>query len=282
MPLHRHQGVVCPYASVLIQPLRSMTPFVAEIIGTALLLLLGDGVVANVVLKGTKGENSGWIVITWGWAMAVFTAVFVVAAFSGAHINPAVTVGLAVAGKFPWAAVPVYLLGQFIGAALGAFLVWLHYHPHFRATDDLDAKLAVFCTGPAIRKTGPNFLSELIGTLVLVFGVLYLSGPTIAGPNGEPGGLGALDALPVGLLVLVIGLALGGTTGYAINPARDLSPRIVHALVPMPGGKRDSDWSYAWIPVIGPFVGGALAALLYLAMGDALVDLPTVSQLLLP
>lgn len=232
-----------------------MTPFIAEIIGTALLLLLGDGVVANVLLRGTKGENSGWIVITMGWGMAVFVGVFAVAVFSGAHINPAVTVGLAASGQFDWANVPAYLIAQFIGAAIGAILVWLHYHPHFATTEDKNLKLAVFCTAPAIRNPLFNFISEAIGTFVLVFGVLYLAAPEV--------GLGALDALPVGLLVLVIGLALGGTTGYAINPARDLSPRLVHALLPIPGGKRDSDWGYAWIPVAGPFAGGLIAALLY-------------------
>jgi glycerol uptake facilitator protein len=232
-----------------------MTPFIAEIVGTALLLLLGDGVVANVLLRGTKGENSGWIVITLGWGMAVFVGVFAVALFSGAHINPAVTIGLAAAGKFDWVNVPGYLIAQFIGAALGALLVWLHYHPHFAGTEDKDLKLAVFCTAPAIRNTPFNFISEAIGTFVLVFGVLYLAAPEV--------GLGALDALPVGLLVLVIGLALGGTTGYAINPARDLSPRIIHALLPIPGGKRDSDWGYSWIPVVGPISGGLLAALVY-------------------
>ncbi len=244
-----------------------MSPFMAELVGTALLLLLGDGVVANVVLKETKGSDAGWIVITWGWGMAVFVAVFSVAAFSGAHINPAVTLGLAVAGTFSWDLVPTYLAAQFIGGGLGAFLVWLHYHPHFAVTDDVDAKLAVFCTGPAIRKTGPNLVSEIIGTFVLVFGVLHLAAPSVAGPNGTVGGLGAIDALPVGLLVLVIGLALGGTTGYAINPARDLSPRIVHALVPIPGGKRDSDWGYSWIPVVGPALGGVLAGVAFIALG---------------
>ena len=236
-----------------------MTPFVAEIIGTAFLLLLGDGIVANVVLKGTKGENSGWIVISLGWGMAVFVAVFIVAAYSGAHINPAVTLGLAVAGKFAWGKVPLYLLAQFIGAAIGAFLVWLHYRDHFNATPDGDAKLAVFCTGPAIRNTFSNFISEVIGTFVLVFAVLYIAAPDV--------GLGALDALPVGLLVLVIGLCLGGTTGYAINPARDLSPRLMHFLLPIPN-KRDSDWGYAWIPVLGPFAGGALAGGLFLLLGS--------------
>lgn len=231
-----------------------MSPFIAEMVGTALLLLLGDGVVANVLLRGTKGENSGWIVITLGWGMAVFVGVFAVGAFSGAHINPAVTIGLAAAGKFDWALVPGYIIAQFLGAALGAFLVWLHYRPHFSVTEDKDLKLAVFSTGPAIRNTAANLISETIGTFVLVFGVLYLASSEV--------GLGALDALPVGLLVLVIGLSLGGTTGYAINPARDLSPRIMHALLPM-GGKRDSDWGYSWIPVVGPVIGGLLAALAY-------------------
>ena len=236
-----------------------MTPFFGEIVGTALLILLGDGVVANVLLKGTKGENAGWIVITFGWGMAVFAAVFCVAAFSGAHINPAVTLGLAIAGKFPWADVPLYLIAQFIGGALGAFLTWLHYRPHFLHTEDGDRKLAVFSTGPEIRKPGANFISEVIGTFVLVFGVLYMAAPET--------GLGALDALPVGLLVLAIGLCLGGTTGYAINPARDLSPRVMHAILPLGKGKRDSDWGYAWIPVFGPFAGGALAALAYCVLG---------------
>ncbi len=189
-----------------------MTPFAAELIGTALLILLGNGVVANVVLKKTKGENSGWIVITLGWGMAVFLAVFVTALYSGAHINPAVTIGLAVAGKFAWTQVPGYLIAQFIGGAIGAALVWLMYKDHFTATDDKDSKLAVFCTGPAIRNTASNLISEIIGTFVLVFAVLYIAAPEV--------GLGALDALPVALVVLVIGLGLGVTTGYAINPAR--------------------------------------------------------------
>ncbi len=235
-----------------------MTPFLGELIGTALLLLLGDGVVANVVLRGTKGEASGWIVITLGWAMAVFVAVFTVAAASGAHLNPAVTVGLAVAGKFEWALVPMYLLAQLLGAMLGATLVWLHYRLHFAATEDADAKLAVFATGPAIRSTFDNLLSEAIGTFVLVFAVLFLAAPEV--------GLGALDALPVALVVLVVGLALGGTTGYAINPARDLGPRIMHALLPIPR-KGGSDWGYSWIPVAGPLLGGAVAGLLYHALG---------------
>jgi len=243
-----------------------MSAFMAELVGTAILLLLGDGVVANVVLKGTKGSGSGWIVITWGWAMAVFVAVFCVAPFSGAHLNPVVTIGLAVVGKFPWDQVPVYLAAQFIGGALGAFLMWVHFYPHFAATENQDAKLAVFCTGPAIRNTGQNFVSEVIGSFVLIFAVLHIASASVAGPGGAPGGLGALDALPVALLVLMIGLSLGGTTGYAINPARDLSPRLVHALVPMPGGKRDSDWGYAWISVVAPVVGAVLAGLASMAL----------------
>ena len=234
-----------------------MTPFIAEIIGTALLVLLGDGVVANVVLHRTKGSGSGWIVITMGWGLAVFVGVFTVAAYSGAHINPAVTIGLAAAGKFTWSLVPGYVLAQFIGGAAGAFIVWLHYKPHFDATENADLKLAVFATGPEIRSPRWNFVSEVIGTFVLVFGVLSLATPQV--------GLGSLDALPVALLVLVIGLSLGGTTGYAINPARDLSPRIVHALLPIPG-KRDSDWGYSWIPVVAPVVGSLVAALLFVLL----------------
>ena len=231
-----------------------MTPFIAEIVGTGFLILLGNGVVANVVLRQTKGHDSGWIVITMGWGLAVFVGVFAVATFSGAHINPAVTLGLAAAGKFDWSSVPMYIGAQFIGAGLGAFLVWMHYKPHFAVTDDPDLKLAVFCTAPAIRNALWNTVSEVIGTFVLVLGVLSLAAPEV--------GLGALDALPVALLVLVIGLALGGTTGYAINPARDLAPRIIHAIMPI-AGKRDSDWAYAWVPVVGPVIGGLLAAFVY-------------------
>jgi len=237
-----------------------MTPFLGEIIGTGLLIVLGNGVVANVVLNATKGQGSGWIVITWGWGMAVFVAVFTVGVFSGAHINPAVSVGLAISGKFEWALVPAYVLAQFIGAAIGATLVWLVYWPHFAATADQDLKLAVFCTAPGIRNAPANLISEITGTFVLVFTVLFLAVSTF--------GLGALDALPVGLLVLAIGLSLGGTTGYAINPARDLAPRLMHAILPLPGGKRDSDWGYAWIPVVGPLLGATLAGLLYLLLRD--------------
>ncbi len=235
-----------------------MSPYIAEFIGTLLLILLGDGVVANVVLKGTKGENSGWIVITFGWGMAVFVGVFTVAAISGAHINPAVTLGMVTIGKFPVADVPGYLLAQFSGAAAGAFLVWLIYKDHFKATENEDLKLAVFCTGPAIRNFVSNLISEIVGTFVLVYAVMHIAAPEVK--------LGAVDALPVALLVFAIGLSLGGTTGYAINPARDLAPRIMHFLLPIPG-KRDSDWGYAWIPVVGPVIGGVLAGCCFLAIG---------------
>ena len=238
----------------------NMNAFLGELIGTAILILLGNGVVANVVLTGTKGHGSGWIVITWGWGMAVFVAVFTVAVFSGAHINPAVTIALAIVGKFEWSGVPAYIAAQFLGAFIGASLVWLFYRPHFGQTEDRDLKLACFCTAPAVRDTLSNLASEIIGTFLLVFAVLFLAVSVF--------GLGALDALPVGLLVLAIGLSLGGTTGYAINPARDLAPRIIHALLPMPGGKRDSDWTYAWIPVVGPLIGAVLAGAVYLLLKD--------------
>ena len=231
-----------------------MKPFLGELIGTMLLILLGNGVVANVLLQRTKGHNSGWIVISFAWAMAVFVGVFISSAVSKSHLNPAVTFGLAIAGKFPWAEVGPYILAQMLGAAIGAFLVWVHYMPHFAATEDQNAKLGVFCTAPAIRHTASNFLGEVFGTFVLVYAALHIS--------SAAGTIGALDALPIALVVLVIGLALGGTTGYAINPARDLAPRIMHALLPIPN-KRDGDWGYAWIPVIGPMAGAALAVALY-------------------
>ena len=228
-----------------------MSSFLGEFIGTAILILLGDGVVANVVLKNTKGHNSGWIVIAFGWGMAVFVGVLVSSAASGAHLNPAVTLGLAVAGKFAWANVPAYIAAQMLGACVGSGLVWLQYKAHFDITDDRNSKLAVFCTAPQIRSPLLNLISEIIGTFVLVFAALRISSPA--------GGLGSIDALPVALVVLVIGLSLGGTTGYAINPARDLGPRLMHALLPI-RDKRDSDWPYAWIPVAGPVIGAVLAA----------------------
>ena len=231
-----------------------MTNFLFELIGTAFLILLGDGVVANVVLNKTKGNNGGWIVITVGWAMAVFVGVYTSAAHSGAHLNPAVSVAMAAAGKQEWTLVPTYIAGQFAGAMLGSLLVWIAYKKHFDETTDADAKLAVFCNSPAIRNTVANLGTEIIGTLVLVLGVFLISGADVK--------LGSLDALPVALLVLAIGLSLGGPTGYAINPARDLGPRIMHFILPIPG-KRDSDWAYSWIPVIGPLLGGLLAVLVY-------------------
>ncbi|MDR0793161.1 MAG: aquaporin family protein [Chitinophagaceae bacterium] len=245
-----------------------MSPFSAELIGTALLILLGEGVVANVVLKKTIGNNSGWIVITTAWALAVYVGVVVAGPVSGAHLNPAVTIALAVAGKFEWSQVPVYIAAQFIGAMLGAALVWLHYKAHLDATaDEPENQRAVFCTAPAIKNTALNFVSEVVGTFVLLYAVLHFTDAnfTLLG-NKMPIGMGSLGALPVALVVWVIGLGLGGTTGYAINPARDLAPRLMHTLLPMKG-KIDSNWGYAWIPAIAPIVGGLLAALLYLING---------------
>jgi glycerol uptake facilitator protein len=237
-----------------------MPPFLAELLGTMLLIILGDGVVANVVLNKTKGQNAGWIVITAGWAFAVMVAVYAVGAFSGAHLNPAVTIGLASIGKFAWAAVPVYIAAQMLGAFLGATIVWLAYLPHWPVTENQASKLAVFCTGPAIRHSAGNFLTEVIGTFVLVLGVLVILTPKNLNPaHGWDAGFGPFL---VGILVWAIGLSLGGPTGYAINPARDLGPRLAHAFLPITG-KGNSDWGYAWIPVIGPIIGGLIAALVY-------------------
>jgi len=243
-----------------------MRPFLAELLGTMLLIILGDGVVANVVLNKTKGQNSGWIVITAGWAFAVAVAVYAVGTFSGAHLNPAVTIGLAAIGKFAWSAVPVYLLAQLLGAMLGAAIVWLAYLPHWAATDSKAAKLAVFCTAPAIRNTGTNLITEIIGTFVLVLGVLVVLTPKNLNP--EHGWNAGFGPFLVGIIVWAIGLSLGGPTGYAINPARDLGPRIAHALLPI-AGKGKSDWDYAWIPVAGPIIGGLIAAFLYKALWPA-------------
>ena len=229
----------------------------AEIIGTALLILLGDGVVAAVLLNHSKAQNSGWIVITWGWGMAVMVAVYAVGQFSGAHLNPAVTLGLWINGNITGGDVPQYLVGEFVGAGVGATLVFLAYYQHFAATEDPGLKLAVFSTGPAIRNTGWNLITEIIATMVLVLGVLGITDP---GNKGV--GTASLGGLLVGLLVLGIGLSLGGPTGYAINPARDLGPRIMHAILPIPG-KGPSDWGYSWIPVVGPLIGGAIGALVY-------------------
>ena len=229
-----------------------MNTFIAELIGTALLILLGDGVVAGVGLRDTKNENSGWMVITIGWALAVTFAVYAVGTVSGAHLNPAVTIALAATGQFDWALVPTYVAAQTLGAMLGATLMWLHYLPHWERTADPAAKLAVFCTAPAIRHTPGNFISEFIGTFVLLFGLSALGGNFADG----------LKPLVVGALVLSIGHSLGGPTGYAINPARDLGPRIAHALLPIPG-KGGSDWGYAWIPVVAPLLGGICGAMAF-------------------
>lgn len=243
-----------------------MSPFLAELLGTMLLIILGDGVVANVVLSKTKGQNGGWIVITAGWAFAVTVAVYAVGTFSGAHLNPAVTIGLAAIGKFAWALVPTYIAAQMLGAFLGATIVWLAYLPHWPVTESREAKLAVFCTGPAIRNTPSNLLTEIIGTAVLVLGVLTILTPKNLHPeHGWNVGFG--PAL-VGVIVWAIGLSLGGPTGYAINPARDLGPRLAHAVLPV-AGKGGSDWGYAWIPVAGPIIGGVLAAFLYKTLWPA-------------
>jgi glycerol uptake facilitator protein len=245
-----------------------MTPFVGEFIGTLLLILLGNGVVSNVILPRTKGHDGGWIVITFGYAMAVFVAVWCVSAASGAHLNPAVTVGLAAAGKFDSGLVANYIAAQMLGAMTGAGLVFWFYYDHHAACDDPDVKLGTFCTAPAIRRPSTNLFCETIATAVLVFAVLMATDPSVEFDPDATGvlkpttakiGLGSLGALPVGLLVLSIGLSLGGTTGYGINPARDLGPRIAHSLLPVPGN-RDGDWGYAWIPVVGPLLGGLLAA----------------------
>ena len=254
-----------------------MNEFTAELVGTFLLILLGGGVCANVSLKKTSGHDSGWIVVTAGWGLAVAMAIYAVVNFSGAHINPAVTLGLASIGELPWSDVPKYVVAQFLGAILGATTVWLAYLPHWEVTEDPATKLGVFSNAPAIRKPFANLLCEIIGTFVLVFGVLAIFSPDALTPVQE--NLGGTDEskglqqewafglkpLLVGLLVFSIGLSLGGPTGYAINPARDLGPRIAHALLPI-HGKGKSDWGYAWIPVIGPCIGGVLGALAYKAL----------------
>lgn len=228
-----------------------MSPFLAEFIGTMFIILLGNGVVANVLLAKSKGQNSGWIVITFGWAIAVFVGVYSSATVSGAHLNPAISIGLAAIGKFEWALVPSYILAQLLGAMTGSFLMWLAYKKHFDEVNDADAMMAIFCTAPAIRNTVANLATEIIGTFVLMLGVLFIAAPQNS--------LGALDALPVALLVLGIGLSLGGPTGYAINPARDLGPRIIHFILPIKN-KRNSDWSYSWVPVVGPVIGALISA----------------------
>ena len=232
-----------------------MSPFIGEFIGTMLLIIMGDGVVANVVLNKTKGNNGGWIVIVFGWAMAVFLGVYVSTSLGGSgHLNPAVTIAMTAFDNFDAGLLPTFILAQFAGAITGAIIVWLAYKQHFDNTDDKDGKLAVFCNAPAIRGYGYNLITEIVGTFVLVFGALTMSKPATT--------LGTLDALPVGLLILGIGLSLGGPTGYAINPARDLGPRIAHFILPIKN-KRDSDWAYSWIPVVGPIIGALIAAYLF-------------------
>lgn len=245
--------------------------YLAEAVGTMLLITLGDGVVANVLLNKSKGQGSGWIVIAAGWGLAVAMAVYAVGRISGAHLNPAVSVALASIGAFEWADVPGYVLAQMVGAFAGAVIVWLAYLPHWRQTTDADAKLAVFCTGPAIRQPSANLITEAIGTAVLMFGVLAIAANAGAMTNPAQVDLSlvfqhGLQPLLVGALVLGIGLSLGGPTGYAINPARDLGPRLAHSILPIPR-KRDADWDYAWIPVVGPLIGAVLGAWLYSAIG---------------
>ena len=248
-----------------------MQTYLAELVGTMILILLGDGVVANVLLERSKGQNGGWIVITAGWAIAVTVAVYFVGRISGAHLNPAVTIALATIGSFSWADVPAYLAAQMIGAILGGTLVWLMYLPHWRVTPDQGIKLGVFCTAPAIRHTAANFFSEMLGTAVLLFGILAIAAN--AQTLAKPGDVDlsfvfsrGLQPMLVGVLVFGIGLSLGGPTGYAINPARDLGPRIAHAMLPI-AGKGGSDWDYAWIPVVAPIVGGIAGAGLYSLVG---------------
>ncbi|WP_158797582.1 MIP/aquaporin family protein [Pedobacter sp. L105] len=241
-----------------------MTPFMAEFLGTMLMILLGDGVVANVLLNDTKGNNSGLIVITTAWGLAVFVGVIIAGPVSGAHLNPAITIGLAIAGKFPWANVLPYICAQMLGAFVGAFLVWIMYYDHFKRTTNQANILAVFCTGPAVRNYIANISSEIIGAFVLFFTIMYIAGAEVTTTKVAIG-LGSIGALPVAFLVWVIGLSLGGTTGYAINPARDLAPRLMHALLPIKT-KGTSDWAYAWIPILGPIIGTSIAALLFLQL----------------
>lgn len=239
-----------------------MSEFTAELIGTMFLILLGNGVVANTVLKGTKGHSGGWMVITTGWALAVFVGVVIASPFSGAHLNPAVTLGLAIAGKFAWSKVVFYIIAQIIGSILGSLIVWIVYRDHFNNTADPDTQLAVFSTSPAIKNSVFNLLSEIVGTFVLIFVLFYFTNAELSDQK-TPIGLGSLGALPVAFLVWSIGLSLGGTTGYAINPARDFGPRIAHAFLPIKD-KGHSNWKYAWIPIVGPFIGAIIAAVLYL------------------
>lgn len=243
-----------------------MSPFAAEIIGTAVMMLLGNGVIANVLLKQTKGSTSGsWLLISTGWGFAIFCAVEIAAPYSGAHLNPAVSIGFAVAQKFEWAKVPLYIIAQMIGAMLGGFLTWVLYRAHFKLTTNEEEMLMCFSTVPALKKYSANFTAEVIGTFILIFTVLYIKEPSFVTTTGKdvPIGLGAIGALPVALIVWGIVISLGGNTGCALNPARDLGPRIIHAVLPIKGS---SDWQYAWIPVIGPITGSILAAICFLIL----------------
>ncbi|MEM1134214.1 MAG: MIP/aquaporin family protein [Bacteroidota bacterium] len=244
-----------------------MTPFFAELFGTLILLLLGIGTNANVSLNKTYGNSGGWLLISIGWGLSVFSGVVVAGPYSGAHLNPAVTIGLAVAGSFPWNDVFLFISAQAIGGAIGVFLVWLNYKDYFSQTTDSGVKLGVFSTGPAIKNIPINFINEVTGTFVLMFVILYFTNPefTTAEMNDVKMGLGSVGALPVALLVVVIGIGLGGTTGYAINPVRDLIPRIMHAILPIPN-KGSSNWGYSWVPVFGPILGSSIAAMIYLLL----------------
>jgi len=248
-----------------------MSAYIAEFFGTALLILFGNGVVANVVLSKTKGHNSGWIVISAGWGLAVFVGAFCANRYSGAHLNPAVTLAAVMTGKLESNMALGYVIAQLLGAMLGSLSVFVFYREHFLATNDQDAKLACFCTSPNIRNLGQSLICEAIGTYALILPILLMVSPSLVPvTSDEPTnklGLGTLELLPVGLLVFGIGLSLGGTTGYAINPVRDFGPRLMHAILPIPG-KRDSDWGYAWVPVFGPLLGAALAAITYMAISD--------------
>ncbi len=237
-----------------------MTAYIFEFIGTAMLILIGNGVVANLILKGTKGADSGWVGISLAWGIAVFIGVFISAAASGAHLNPAVSIGLATAGKFSWGLVPGYIVAQVLGAMMGNLLIWLNYKKQYDGTQDSSAILGTFCTSPAIRNPFWNMVTEIIGTFTLVFGIFFIAGGNF---GEETISLGSLDALPVALLVMGIGFGLGGPTGYAINPARDFGPRLLHALLPIKN-KGTSDWSYAWVPVVGPIIGSVFAALAFM------------------
>ncbi|RLD23729.1 MAG: aquaporin [Bacteroidetes bacterium] len=244
-----------------------MNPYIAEFLGTMLLIIMGVGVVANVSLKDTFANGGGWVVITFGWGFGVFIGVIVAGPYSGAHINPAVSIGLAIAGKFPWQEVPMYVLSQLAGAMTGAFLVWWQFSDHYNKTEDPGAILGTFCTSPAIKNPLKNLYSEILGTFVLVFVVLYIVGAEFSADslNNTTIGLGSIGALPVAFLVVGIGMSLGGTTGYAINPARDLGPRLVHALVPIKS-KGSSNFSYVWVPILGPIIGALVAAFLFLVI----------------